>query len=190
MPDKYVHVFEYATVFGPSDLFDCHGIVVLRGVLNATEIADARGAITRTRQPPRPRDQQQYSGILDEPALEALITHPRLLPVLLELMAGEPHLTSVGALHKDPSPPVAAGLRPGGAAQMHCQREYGRDHAHFAVRPVAKLSAGGESESDEGRIYADNLVVFPYFTDCRPGDGGLIIVRTSLSLQRRVGPAH
>jgi hypothetical protein len=50
-----------------------------------------------------------------------------------------------------------------GAAQLHCQREYGRNNAHFVVRKP-------------GRIYADNIVCFPYFTDCYEGDGGLIVV--------------
>jgi hypothetical protein len=27
-----------------------------------------------------------------------------------------------------------------------------------------------------GRIFADNLVVFPYFTDCYEGDGGLLVI--------------
>jgi hypothetical protein len=99
--------------------------------------------------------------------------------VLLELMEGQPRLVGAACAVKVPDSGglAASGRRPAGAGQIHCQREYNRHSASFAVRPP-------------GRIYADNLVVFPYFTDCRPGDGGLIIVRTSLSLQRRVGPAH
>ena len=50
-----------------------------------------------------------------------------------------------------------------GCLQLHCQREYGRDHAHFVVRAP-------------GRIFADNLVCFPYFTDCCEGDGGLAVI--------------
>jgi len=39
---------------------------------------------------------------MDEPVLAAMTTHPRLLPVLLELMEGEPHLVSAGAPVKQP----------------------------------------------------------------------------------------
>ena len=93
-------------------LFDCHGIVVLRGCLSPSEVAAAQAAVQRARQSARP-----YSGILEEPALQALITHPRLLPVLLEVMDGKPHLTSIGANHKDANRALN-GLRPGGAAQV------------------------------------------------------------------------
>ncbi len=93
-------------------LFDCHGIVVLRGCLSPSELSAARAAAQRARQSSQP-----YNGILEEPALQSLITHPRLLPVLLELMEGKPHLTSIGANHKDANRALN-GLRPGGAAQV------------------------------------------------------------------------
>ena len=105
---------------------------------------------------------------MDEPVLAAMTTHPRLLPVLLELMEGEPHLVSAGAPVKQPDSEGhgAAGRRPAGAAEMHCQREYNHNAAHFIVRPP-------------GRIFADNLVCFPYFTTCDEGDGGLVVVPES-----------
>ena len=136
-------------------LLDCHGILILRAAMSADEVGAARAAVERTL-----NTSAQYGGILDEPALQSLITHPRLMPVLLELMEGEPHVVSISALHK---PAAATRERPSGAAQLHCQREYGRNNAHFAVRKP-------------GRCYADNVVCFPYFTDCFEGDGGLIVV--------------
>jgi hypothetical protein len=137
-------------------LFDTHGILTLRGALSAEEVAAARAVVERSR---------GKVSAFEEPALERMHAHPRLLPVLLELMEGEPHLVSTGSATKQPARPEDAttARRPAGAAQLHCQREYNRDAAHFVVRAP-------------GRIYADNLVVFPYFTDCYEGDGGLVVI--------------
>ena len=137
-------------------LFDTHGILTLRGALSAEEVVAARAAVERSR---------GKVSAFEEPALEVMHTHPRLLPVLLELMEGEPHLVSTGSATKQPARPEDAttARRPAGGAQLHCQREYNRDAAHFVARAP-------------GRIYADNLVVFPYFTDCYEGDGGLIVI--------------
>eukprot|EP01052_Picozoa_sp_SAG31_P047413 SAG31_NODE_9482_length_1270_cov_1.146883_1_plen_390_part_00 len=117
-------------------LLDAHGILILRGAMSVAEIQAARAAVERTLLSSM---QQPYGGILGEPALEALITHPRLLPVLLELMDGQPHLVSIAALHK---PAAEAREKPSGAAQLHCQREYGRNNAHFAVRKPGRVYAG------------------------------------------------
>ena len=76
-------------------LLDCHGILILRSALGPAEVDACRAAVERTLNSSAP-----YSGILDEPALQGLITHPRLMPVLLELMEGEPHVVSISALHK------------------------------------------------------------------------------------------
>lgn len=141
-------------------LLDVHGILVLRGAMSPSEVEAARAAIERMRAADGPRRE-----MIEEPALASIATHPRLLPVLLELMEGQPRLVSAGASVKpaDTDGHGAAGRRPVGAAQIHCQREYGRDHAHFVVRAP-------------GRIFADNLVCFPYFTDCYEGDGGLLVI--------------
>jgi hypothetical protein len=144
-------------------LFDTHGILTLRGALSAEEVAAARAAVKRSLSGESGFDGKDSA--LEEPALEAMHTHPRLLPVLLELMEGAPRLVSSGFSTKQPARPedTATGRRPAGAAQLHCQREYGHNNAHFVVRKP-------------GRIYADNIVCFPYFTDCYEGDGGLVVV--------------
>ena len=150
---------------------DTFGFLHLHGVLSPTELASARAAFDRTQHDSSlltPYGELPFAADAD---LEALASHPKILPVLLELCNEAPHLVSGGTLWTAPFT-HAGDLsqhqqqtrgKPQGSGQLHCQREYDRHHASFA------------SEAP-GRCRCDNLVVFPYLDTCEAGDGGLLLV--------------
>ena len=90
-------------------LLDTHGFVCLKGVLSQQELAATRSAFDRTR---GRKEVLKPWGVLAEPALEALVAHPGLLPALCELGAGEPHLVnaSCNTSARPRAPPSLRGL--------------------------------------------------------------------------------
>jgi hypothetical protein len=130
-------------------LLDVHGIVVLRGALSTSEVEAARGAVERSLQTPAPSTSSRTTiddHVLGEPALQAITTHPRLLPVLLELMEGQPRLVGAACAVKVPDSGglAASGRRPAGAGQIHCQREYNRRlFCRAPARPDLRRQPGG-----------------------------------------------
>ena len=95
--------------------------------------------------------------------LQMLATHPKLLPVLLELGGGAPHLAAHTLIYHAPraGPPHVFEAY----GQLHCHREFGGDSS-YAVQPP-------------GRVTSEDFNVFPYFEPVRPGDGGLAVVPAS-----------
>jgi hypothetical protein len=145
---------------------DTFGILHMRGVLAAADLAAAQVAFSRLQDDPSPMSPLEEFPFAADRALERLATHPRLLPVLLELCQGTPHLVSGGMIETTPFTPVAdcsSNGKPLGAGQLHCQREYDHRHANYTAEAP-------------GRCRADNLVVFPYLDTCEAGDGGLVFV--------------
>ena len=145
---------------------DTFGVLHLRGVLGAGELAAAQAAFARLQRDPALMVPLEEFSFAAEETLERLATHPRLLPVLLELCGGTPRLVSGGLIATAPYTPPANGSaagKPLSAGQLHCQREYDHRHANYAAEVP-------------GRCRADNLVVFPYLDTCDPGDGGLLFL--------------
>ena len=155
-------------------LFDCHGFLHLKGVLSPTELTLARAAFERARLRSSPSRGIQAPSNVDgepvrEPALEMLATHPALLPVLLELGEGAPHLTGMSLIYNPPrtGPPQTTGKYGG----LHCHGDFTehdgeihnrRDNVSFSVKA--------------GKVTTDDWVVFPYLEKVEVGDGGLGIV--------------
>lgn len=152
-------------------LFDCFGFVHLAGVLSAAELAAARAAFERTRLRDAPsRGIQADSNVdgepLREPALELVATHKHLVPILLEVCEGAPHLTGMSLIYNAPRT---------GPPRMTCP--YGELHCH------GELPDKGDNvsfHSTSGRVVTDDLVVFAYLEDVQPGDGGLGVVPGSM----------
>ena len=145
---------------------DTFGILHLRGVLAPGELAAAQAAFDRLQADPSLMAPLGDFPFAAEGALEGLAAHPRLLPVLLELCGGAPHLVSGGTIATPPFTTPSDGSAPGkplGSGQLHCQREYDHTHARYTAEAP-------------GRCRADNLVVFPYLDTCEAGDGGLLFL--------------
>ena len=108
-----------------------------------------------------------------EPALEMLATHPKLLPVLMELGEGAPHLCAMTLLYNPPrqGPPRMTGPH----SALHC---HGDISEHGGV--VSDKRDNVVFEAKSGRIVTDDWVVFPYLQKCEPGDGGLGVVPGSV----------
>ncbi len=143
-------------------LFDVRGYLHLKGVLIAEELESCREATARYMDTP---DEDlppgfEHKGWLHEhgfafdKCLERLPLHPGIFPIVCGLTQNRPRLLrgSLIADHKRPS-----------ESKLHCAREhFGWGATRYAVR--------------NGEIFCDDLVVFPYFDDVRPGDGGLVVV--------------
>ena len=147
---------------------DTHGVCVLKSVLSAAELHAARAAFDRIVQlPPADlRGLDHLRSVITEPALEALACHPSLLPALVELHRGAPHLVSASLNHKPPCPMDRLAQN---GAQLHGGAEFAK-HGEYGVRDV---SVGAESP---GRLHIENCVVFPYLDTVHDGDGGLLII--------------
>ena len=102
-----------------------------------------------------------------------LATHPKLLPVLMELGEGAPHLCAMTLLYNAPrqGPPRMTGPH----SALHC---HGDIHEHDGV--VSDKRDNVVFEAKSGRIVTDDWVVFPYLEKCEPGDGGLGVVPGSV----------
>eukprot|EP01047_Picozoa_sp_COSAG01_P006683 COSAG01_NODE_245_length_20483_cov_32.975314_23_plen_316_part_00 len=108
-------------------------------------------------------------------ALEKLLMHPRLWPIVLELTGGKPQLsgggTRVGTMIVDDHAMTVVGdpldiahrsrMREGGAG-WHSNRD-GGGNSRYGLR-------------EDGTIYANNFVVFVYLDDVHQGDGGLLVI--------------
>jgi hypothetical protein len=145
-------------------LFDIQGYLHLKGALSAEEVCSARAAAERyIATPPQElppgfaiEGRLHKHGFAFDPALQALALHPSFWPIVCELTNDKPRLVS-GTLQasrydlKDE------------ATRLHCAREdWGWESSRF--------------ESRDGRIFTDHIVVFPYLTDVRPGDGGVVVL--------------
>jgi hypothetical protein len=144
---------------------DTFGVCVLKSVLSASELDAARAAFDRV-PAAMGGDLDHLRSIIAEPALEALACHPALLPALVELHRGEPHLVSTSINHK---PPRLADQPPQNGAQLHG----GTDFADRREHGVQDASVGTEAP---GRLHIENCVVFPYLDTVLEGDGGLLVM--------------
>lgn len=145
-------------------LFDINGYLHLPNVLSNRELAAGRAAIDRYIATPddelpegfsRSDDGKSYAnGFAFDKALESLIFHPTLWPIVKEFTHDRPAF-SRGTLLVDSHRHESL--------RLHCAREdFGWPSTRYDTR--------------EGRIFCDDFVIFPYFDDVFPGDGGLLVV--------------
>ena len=146
--------------------FDVAGYLHLENALSDEELRRAREAAERYVSSPPEQLPPDFRGRELEPgffgydngfafdrALELLTTHPATLPIICDLTHDKPRFGS-GTMLVD---------RQNQGTHLHCAREDWE-------------GPGTRYTIEEGRIFCDNLVVFPYLTDVFPGDGGLIVV--------------
>ena len=130
-------------------LFDVNGYLHIPNVLSNSELAAARSAVDRYVATPddelpegfsRSKDGKYYTnGFAFDKALEALIMHPSLWPIIKEFTLDRPAF-SRGTLLVDSHQHEPF--------HLHCAREdYGWQSPRFDTR--------------EGRIFCDDFVIFP-----------------------------
>lgn len=144
-------------------LFDASGFLHLPGILQGDELQKAQAAVQRYVDCPpddlppgfNPQNDGYPHGFAFDKALEALAFHPAIWPIVLELTAGKPRFAS-GTMRVNTRGQDTFG-------PLHCAAdEWGPQTPRYFV--------------EDGKIYCDYFVVFVYFTDVHPGDGGLVVV--------------
>ena len=113
------------------------------------------------------------NGFAWSTALERLLFHEATWPIILELTGGEPWMQGAVTLYDDFSRGNAHAM--GGF--LHCKRDAQKRN------PDALTSApDGYTEPvycrarEDGTVESDNFVVFPYFDDVGPDDGGIFLL--------------
>ena len=143
--------------------FDVFGFLHIENALSPEELRQCHAATQRYIDTPTDRlppgfgvDGRRYlHGFAFDKCLEALTRHRSTWPIVKELTNNKPRLIS-GTLQVDfPGSDTVGGL--------HCAREgFGWESTRYETR--------------DGRIYCDDIIVFPYLDDVYPGDGGLIVL--------------
>jgi len=144
-------------------LFDVFGYLHIQNALSPAELEACQEATTRYMETPEDQlppgfgvDGKRYlHGFAFDKCLEALTRHPSIWPIVRELTNDHPRLIS-GTLQAD---------RPGESSVggLHCAREgFGWESTRY--------------ETHHGKVFCNDIIVFPYFDDVHPGDGGLIVV--------------
>ena len=143
-------------------LFDVTGYLHLKNALSPDELKVGQEATQRYIDTPSDElpsgfgvdGKRHLHGFAFDKSLEALVFHPKTWQIVMELTNGKPCFTS-GTLQVDV--PSSNGGR------LHCARDdFGWESCRYETR--------------NGQIYCDNFVIFPYFDDVFPGDGGLLVV--------------
>jgi len=151
-------------------LYDLQGYLHLKNVLSTEELRAAQQAAERyIKTPPedlpdgfgidlsRKELKRCLHGFAFDKALERLCLHPSSWSIITELTNQKPRLGSGTLLVNLPNDGTSEPL------QLHCaQDELGWEAVRYEVR--------------SGRIFCDDLVVFPYLSDVYSGDGGLLLV--------------
>ena len=144
-------------------LFDVFGYLHIENALSPDELKACQDATERYIQTPVERlppgfgvDGVRYiHGFAFDKCLEALTRHPSIWPIVKELTNDRPRLISGTLQVNFPGASAVGGL--------HCAREgFGWESTRY--------------ETHHGRIYCDDIIVFPYLDDVYPGDGGVILV--------------
>ncbi|MDE2846841.1 MAG: phytanoyl-CoA dioxygenase family protein [Gemmatimonadota bacterium] len=144
-------------------LFDVFGYLHIENALSKQELEACQRASARYMNTPEDKlppgfgfdGKRHLHGFAFDKSLEALTRHPSIWPIVRELTNYKPRLIS-GTLQVD---------RPGESAVggLHCAREgFGWESTRY--------------ETHHGRVYCDDIIVFPYLDDVFPGDGGLIVL--------------
>lgn len=145
-------------------LFDLTGYIHLKNVLNDEELQKAQDAVERCVQTPPDKLPPGISyggggysnGFSFDKSLEALTLHPKTLPIIKELTSNKPRFNRGSLVAKAPEHDQTIG-------KLHCAREdCGWQTRRYAVK--------------NGQIHNNDFIVFFYFTDVYPGDGGLVVL--------------
>lgn len=147
-------------------LFDVFGYLLIENALSAEELKACQDAADRYINTPEDElppgfgkdGKRHLHGFAFDKSLEALTRHPSIWPIVKELTNNKPRLIS-GTMQID---------RPGESAVggLHCAREgFGWESTRY--------------ETHHGKIFCDDIIVFPYLDDVHPGDGGLIVLAGS-----------
>jgi hypothetical protein len=146
-------------------LYDLQGYLHLKNVLSTEELRAAQQAAERYIKTP-PEDlpdgfgidgKRCLHGFAFDKALERLCLHPSSWSIITELTNQRPRLGSGTLLVNLPNDGTSEPLR------LHCARDdFGWESVRYEVR--------------SGRIFCDDIVVFPYLSDVYSGDGGLLLV--------------
>jgi len=150
--------------------FDLTGYLHLEGVLSGNALKNAQEAVDECLHTPPDKlpagMSSSYPGTAEDggamgngfsfnKTLEALTMHQATWPIIKELTGDRPRFDRGNLPVKMPATTRNTGL--------HCAREdFGWPSTRYECR--------------DGRIYCDTFVVFFYFTDVFPGDGGLVVV--------------
>jgi hypothetical protein len=151
--------------------FDLTGYLHIPNALSAAELSAAQEAAQRYIDTPEHQlpdgfgvdDKRYLHGFAFDKALERLAFHPSIWPIIKEFTNNRPRLVS-GTLQVN-LPGVT-----NDALQLHCARE---DFGYESSRVEAR----------DGKIFCDNIAVFPYLDDVFPGDGGLLALAGSHKAQ-------
>ena len=145
-------------------LFDLTGYIHLKNILSDGELKNAQDAVERCVQTPQDELPPGISyggggysnGFSFDKSLEALTLHPKTWPIVKELTDNKPRFNRGSLLAKGPEHDQVIG-------KLHCAREdCGWQTRRYDVR--------------DGQIHCNDFVVFFYFADVHPGDGGLVVL--------------
>ena len=145
-------------------LFDLTGYLHLKNVLSGEELRRAQDAVERCVQTPPEALPPGISyggggysnGFSFDKSLETLTLHPKTWAIVKELTSNKPRFNRGTLVAKGPEHDQVIG-------KLHCARE---DCGWQTRRYVVK----------NGQIHCNDFVVFFYFTDVYPGDGGLVVL--------------
>jgi len=147
-------------------LLDLNGFLHLENVLSEKELNACREASNRYLDTPLDELSSDFgtengigykNGFAWDKALEALLFHPAYWPIVKELTDNRPRFKSGTMLVNLPETEYE------NPRVLHCARDdFGRYVTRYEVR--------------NDRIFCNDFVIFPYFYDVNPGDGGLVVL--------------
>jgi hypothetical protein len=147
-------------------LFDLNGYLHLENVIAGKELEACQRAVEDYISTPAaelPVDFGTTNGRMFEngfawdKCLEALVFHPAYWSIIREFTARKPRFLRGTMLVNMPGDDQVH------AGSFHCARE---DYGWYSTR----------YECRDSQIYCDDFVIFPYFYDVHPGDGGLAVL--------------
>ena len=147
-------------------LFDVTGYIHLPNALSAEELKNAQEAVERVVHTPKeemppgcakgPDGGGCSNGFSFDKSLEALTMHPASWPIIKELTRGRPRLNRGSLVVNRYREDATIG-------RLHCARE----DCGWQTRRY---------EVHDGHIFCNDFIVFVYFTDVFPGDGGIVVL--------------
>lgn len=120
------------------EAFDRDGFLVLRDAVDAETLASLIEAGDRLAESfllkPQVHNRPEYNhidlrpGLLREPALLALVTHPTTVPLIVQLLSPNIHLHSTALIYKRPESPDAPSFRRGWHRDIRIPRDLGHEN--------------------------------------------------------------
>ena len=120
------------------EAFDRDGFLVLRDAVDAETLAGLIEAGDRLAesflQKPHVQNRPEYNhidlrpGLLREPALLALVTHPTTVPLIVQLLSPNIHLHSTALIYKRPESPDTPSFRRGWHRDIRIPRDLGHEN--------------------------------------------------------------